>query len=177
MPQDKGQDPVEAKWMDQSGLHFDAKNPRMADRLQDLGKKVTQQEIRLLLWREFAVDEIALSIAANGYFPHEPLFVTHEDGMAVVIEGNRRLAAVRILLDPALRSEVGADSLPKISKAAQRNLQRLPVIECGRADVWQYIGFKHVNGPQAWQSYAKAQYTAWVHNTLGVSLDKQAPVR
>ena len=36
--------------------------------------------------------------------------------------------------------------------------------------MWQFIGFKHVNGPQSWQSYAKAQYVAWVHDELGVTL-------
>lgn len=170
MPQANGRD-HEPELKEQSKLRFDPNNPRIKHGAEDPGKQLTQPEILRILWRDFAVDEVALSIAANGYFQHEPLFVAHEGSEQVVIEGNRRLAAVRILLNPALRREVGADSLPKITKAAQEELKWLPVIECKRADVWQYIGFKHVNGPQAWLSYAKAQYTAWVHNTLGVSLD------
>jgi hypothetical protein len=51
-------------------------------------------------------------------------------------------------------------------------LAELPVIKCTRQEVWQYVGFKHVNGPQAWQSLAKAEYIAWVHNTLKVSLEE-----
>ena len=126
------------------------------------------------LWKEFAVDELALSIASNGYFEHEPLFVAVEHGKHIVVEGNRRLAAVRLLVDGSLRVKVGATDLPKITAARRKELATLPAVECARQDIWQYVGFKHVNGPQPWQSYAKAQYVAWVHNELGEGLDEIA---
>jgi hypothetical protein len=151
-------------------LLFDARNPRLVE----AGAPASQKEILLVLWREFAVDEIALSIAANGYFQHEPLFATRDKGQLVVIEGNRRLAAVKLLLDDTLRKEVGATDLPKVDQEAKQRLHKLPVIICDRDEIWQYVGFKHVNGPQQWQSYSKAEYIAWVHNTLGVPLDKIA---
>ena len=147
-------------------LRFDAKNPRLADE-----EDATQDELLLTLWQDFAVDEVALSIAANGYFQHEPLFATWEDGELVVIEGNRRLAAVRLLRHQKLRREVGATDLPSITKARAAGLDQLPVVIGPRASVWQYVGFKHVNGPQAWRSHSKAQYIAWVHNELGVPLE------
>ena len=150
-------------------LHFDRHNPRLF-----LDGDLTDQELITVLWRDFAVDEIAMSIAANGFFRHEPLFATVERGLKIVVEGNRRLAAVRLLLDSALRREVGATDLPTISAEAKQALQSLPVIDCQREAVWQFIGFKHVNGPQAWQAYAKAQYVAWVHNEIGVPLDEIA---
>jgi hypothetical protein len=52
---------------------------------------LTQGEILERLWRRFAVDEIAMSIATNGFFGYEPLFVVIEDGRKIVVEGNRRL--------------------------------------------------------------------------------------
>ena len=155
-------------------LYFDARNARLIDALRESGGSPTQDEILTVLWREFAVDEIALSIAANGYFPQEPLFAAREGGQLVVVEGNRRLAAVRLLLDAGLRRKVGATDLPEIDKRRRAELSELPVVECKREAVWQYIGFKHVNGPQSWQSLAKAEYIAWVHNTLGVALDEIA---
>ncbi len=148
-------------------LRFDARNPRLADGRVDLD----QNELLRVLWRDFAVDELALSIAANGFFPHEPLFAAEEDGERVVVEGNRRLAAVRLLRHAALRKDVGATSLPRISAARARTLERLPVIIESRREVWQYVGFKHVNGPQVWRSHSKAQYITWVHNELHVSLE------
>lgn len=150
-------------------LHFDLRNPRLfLD--GDLGDDPSDTELIRLLWRDFAVDEVALSISENGFFHHEPLFATMEKGRRVVVEGNRRLAAVRLLVDPNLREAVGATDLPGISPEGKRKLEFLPVIECERGGIWPFVGFKHVNGPQAWQAYAKAQYVAWVHDELGVSL-------
>ena len=150
-------------------LCFDRHNPRLF-----LDGDLNESELVERLWKEFAVDELALSIASNGYFEHEPLFVAPEHGKVVVVEGNRRLAAVRLLVDGRLRAQVGATDLPRITAARRRELATLPVIECARQDIWQYVGFKHVNGPQPWQSYAKAQYVAWVHNELGEELDEIA---
>ncbi len=82
----------------------DAKNPRLAE--YALGDRPTQSELLKLLWQKMAVDGLALSIAARGYFPHEPLFVAEEEGRLVGIEGNRRLAAVSILLDAELRKRL-----------------------------------------------------------------------
>ena len=150
-------------------LCFDRRNPRLF-----LDGELDEFELVERLWKDFAVDELALSIASNGYFEHEPLFVAPENGKHVVVEGNRRLAAVRLLVDGSLRVKVGATDLPKITAARRKELATLPAIECARQDIWQYVGFKHVNGPQPWQSYAKAQYVAWVHNELGEELDEIA---
>ena len=61
--------------------------------------------------------------------------------------------------------------LPKLSASARKSLDLLPVIVCKRDEMWQYLGFKHVNGPQNWRSFAKAQYIAWVHNELNQPLE------
>lgn len=150
-------------------LHFDRHNPRLF-----LQRDLSEEEMVRRLWRDFAVEEVALSIAHNGFFPHEQLFVVIEDGRYIVVEGNRRLAAVRLLTDSRLRKRVGADDLPRISDEQIQELSTLPVVWCERESVWQYIGFKHVNGPQPWQSYAKAQYVAKVHNEFGVPLEEIA---
>ncbi|HEY3970846.1 MAG TPA: hypothetical protein VGL79_05555, partial [Solirubrobacteraceae bacterium] len=151
-------------------LLLDAQNPRFYG--QDGSSD--QQSMLTTLWRDFAVDEIALSIAANSYFQYEPLFAAIEQGAPVVVEGNRRLAAVKLLCHEDLRKSVGATELPKLSAKAVKALKQLPVIVTSRETIWQYIGFKHVNGPQPWQSSSKAQYIAWVHNELGVSLENIA---
>lgn len=149
-------------------LYFDDRNPRLgADGL-------TQDTIIERLWRSFAVDEIAMSIATNGFFGYEPLFAVVEDGRKVVVEGNRRLAAVRLLTSPTERARVKATDLPDAGPDALATLARLPVIMTTRKDIWRFIGFKHVNGPQAWDAVAKAEYIVWVHNELGVPLDEIA---
>jgi len=163
---------LQVKLIPVNDLLLDPRNPRLA--LMGLGGKATQAEILEALWRNMAVDEVAYSIANNGYFPHEPLFAEQESDGLVVIEGNRRLAAVKLLLDVGLRRKLKATDLPEITEDRRLALQQLPVIECSRAQVWQYLGFKHVNGPQPWDPYSKAEYIARVHNQFKIPLTEIA---
>ncbi len=153
-------------------LQLDAKNPRLAEHA--LGPKPTQQELLRILWQNMAVDELAMSIAAIGYFSHEPIFISEEEGKLVVIEGNRRVAAVKILLDPETRNRLKITDLPRISAARAREISTLPIVRTTRQDLWQYLGFKHVNGPAKWGSYAKAQYIAEVREQFDVPLESIA---
>ena len=98
-------------------LLLDAQNPRLARGTEQ--ECPSQFELIKVLWTQMAVDELVLSIAANGYFPEERLFVipavpAEEGGKYIVLEGNRRLAAVRILLDDDLRQKLRATNMPKI---------------------------------------------------------------
>lgn len=150
-------------------LKLDTKNPRLAEHA--LGATPTQSELLKILWQRMAVDELAYSIAAEGYFPYEPIFVTEEDGKTVVIEGNRRVAAVKLLLSADERKKLKITDLPQISAQKAKDLSYLPVVRKTRKQLWQYLGFKHVNGPAKWGSYAKAQYIAEVHRNFGVPLE------
>lgn len=149
-------------------LLLDKKNPRLAE--YALGDNPTQQELLRILWQKMAVDELAMSITARGYFYHEPLFVTEEGHKLVVIEGNRRLAAVKLLLDAEARKSLKITDLPRITSERTKELAKLPVVRTTREDLWQYLGFKHVNGPAKWGSYAKAQYIADVCQNIQVPL-------
>ena len=148
-------------------LAFDLKNPRLAE--FDLKKDSTDSEVIQVLWEAMDVRELVLSIAASGFFRHEPLIVMQQGSKNIVIEGNRRLAAVRVLLDPTL-VEAPKEHIPPIEKEAKEDLTWLPTISGTRRDTWRYIGFKHVNGPAKWSSYAKSQYIAKVHRDFNVPL-------
>ena len=165
-----GGQPGTAEYLPVDDLHLDTRNPR----IQQVAAAQDEQNILKVLWSEFSVEELALSIAANGYFSYEPLFVAEEDGILVVVEGNRRLAAVRVLRDHDLRAQLHANSIPDISEELRSDLALLPVIRCRRDKIWQYVGFKHVNGPQAWTSFAKAEYIAWVRNEISTDLQQIA---
>ncbi len=58
-------------------LFFDAKNPRLVEHLD--GEKPSQDALLAVLWQQMAVDELAMSIAASGYFDYEPLFASEEN--------------------------------------------------------------------------------------------------
>lgn len=156
--------------VDIEDLLLDVKNPRLAE--LGITSSATQFDLVKSLWDEMAVEEVAMSIAYSGYFDHEPLFVEPmSKGKYVVIEGNRRFAAVKLLVDGSLRQKVKATKLPAVSKERAESLQTLPVIVTTRKDSWRYLGFKHVNGPATWGSYAKAQYIAHVHNDYKIPLN------
>ena len=44
------------------------------------------------------------------------------------------------------------------------------MIHATRKELWGFVGFKHVNGPQAWDSIAKAEYVFRVRRNFGLSL-------
>jgi len=154
-------------------LLLDPENPRIVE--FGLGENPKQQDIIKALWERMAVAEVAMSIAYNGYFDHEPVFIEEDrKKQLIVIEGNRRLTAVKLLLDAELRKKVGATDLPeidKIDKSRRAELESLPGVITTRKQLWRYLGFKHVNGPATWGAYAKAQYVAKVHNDYKVPLE------
>lgn len=156
-------------------LVFDDQNPRMVE----FGvADYNEEHLINLLWREMAVEELVMSILALGFFDHEPLYVmSREDGKLIVLEGNRRLAAIRSILNPEV---VKGDRMRKyedrITPEIKDKLEnKIPVILLNsRQDAWRLLGFKHVNGPAKWGSYAKAKYIAEVHRNFGISLDQIA---
>jgi hypothetical protein len=148
-------------------LQFDRENPRLAE--FGVMPTTSEDEILTILWNEMDVSEIVQSIAASGFFAHEPIIVAKEGGKNIVIEGNRRLAAVKVLLNDALCKRKGWQ-VPVLSKAAKEQLRELPALMASREDSWRFLGFKHVNGPAKWSSYAKAKYIADVHKKYKVQL-------
>ena len=154
--------PIEVK-----DLFFDYENPRLAE--YGITKATSEEDILKVLWDAMDVRELVQSIAASGFFPHEALIVAVENGKHIVIEGNRRLAAVKVLLAGDKINNLGW-AIPKISAVARAELESLPTIIATREDAWRFLGFKHVNGPAKWSSYAKAAYIATVHKTFGISL-------
>ncbi|MCK6484548.1 MAG: ParB/Srx family N-terminal domain-containing protein [Phycisphaerae bacterium] len=154
-------------------LLFDDRNPRLVEFA--VATHPTQFDLLKALYQQMAAEELAMSIAYNGYFNHEPLIIERRhDGKYTVIEGNRRLAAVQLLLSADLRRRLKATDLPDIDAIDPKRrteLATLPAIVSTRKDVWRYLGFKHVNGPATWGAYAKAQYVAQVHNDYHIPLE------
>src|SRR5579859_7091534 len=77
-------------------LEFDPENPRLGG----VGLRKKQSEIQKYLEGppHYAL-ELVDSMIENGFLPYEPLVVRQKNDKLVVIEGNRRLAAVRAILD------------------------------------------------------------------------------
>jgi hypothetical protein len=155
-------------------LDFDPANPRLVE----VGiKNPTDAEIILALADTADLSEVVESVAANGYIDIEPVIAQHVDGRWRVLEGNRRLAAIRILQTPTLAKGTGI-SVPKISVENLKTLKELTVYAVSSPkQAREYIGFKHINGPHKWDAIAKARFAAdWYRNERdsGITIEKIA---
>src|SRR5260370_16339607 len=85
-------------------LDFDPNNPRL---VEDGSKNPSDSQIILALADTADLSEVVESIAANGYIDIEPIIAKRIGKRWRVLEGNRRLAAIRILERPALAKGTG----------------------------------------------------------------------
>ncbi len=141
-------------------LHLDPLNPRLPEEVQGKG----QSEILEALYDFFDLDELAFSMAQNGYFDEEPIVVIEPKGKDkgfVVIEGNRRVAAIKILLDSTLQKKYGIKNWPSIEQDVKKDISSIPAIPySSRDEILSYLGVRHIAGIKKWDSYAKARYVA-----------------
>lgn len=134
-------------------LFLDPKNPRLADTVHT----GTQASILKVMEREFDLQPLIDSMYRSGFFWEEPLVAVREPlaelkGKKVlhVIEGNRRLAALKMILS-------NPDRFPDAK--ARGRLKKVPVIERGeRKETLAFVGFRHITGIVPWEAAAKAQY-------------------
>ncbi len=138
-------------------LHFDRNNPRFPP-------NVAQGPITELLQR-FVRDERLLevieSIGNHGFFPGEPLLVVPDgDDDYRVVEGNRRLAALKLLAGE-LDSPSGRTSIQEAVAAAKYRPEKVPcLVFDDENEILRYLGFRHITGIKAWSALQKARYAA-----------------
>jgi hypothetical protein len=82
--------------MNVTSLYLDSRNPRIPHATGD----IKQRELAAQLLEHDRVYELAKDITEQGYFPTEVLIGVEEGGRKVIVEGNRRLAALKLLLSP-----------------------------------------------------------------------------
>ena len=157
--------------VDPSTLVLDLENPRLAQ--NDISGKITEREVIEYLVTHADLAELVQSISANGYLDFEPLVVMKagKKMQLTVIEGNRRVAAIKLIHDPILAKELGI-TVPELDHDVLSTLRSATAIEVeNRDEARQYIGFKHINGPHKWDSFAKAKFAAdWYRAEAGNGL-------
>ena len=147
-------------------LRLDRRNPRLIGGDGNASDKA----IIARLYAAAELDELLQSITANGYMDIEPLIVMEDPNAGsdelIVLEGNRRLAALRLLREPELatkikKSEHVGISIPPTTDSVRATLDEVSVyLVADRESARSFIGFKHINGPAKWDAYAKARFAA-----------------
>jgi hypothetical protein len=136
-----------------SRLDFDPNNPRFGGGTHSLSQDQLQQ---LLEKAPHYAREVVPSLVENGFIPYEPLVVRQDGERYVVIEGNRRLAAVRYIIN----------NPDEFSEQVRKKFRRLPSLvfpsaatETSHDDaVRVYLGVHHLFGFREWPPESKAKF-------------------
>jgi hypothetical protein len=139
----------------------------------------------------FAIEEIAESICSAGFVPLDPFIGYSAGGKTVILEGNRRLATLKLLLDSELTPEryknTWAEFRKRLTPEIKREIQEIPVVlyaDRKNADVLAYIGYRHANGIMGWDAEEKAAFIAqlvedksinWSYAEIARKIGSKAP--
>ncbi len=90
------------KWPEKNvsvtSLVLDTRNPR----IPAASRRVKERDVIAHLIEHDKVYELAQAITEQGFFPTEILIGLEEGGKKVILEGNRRLAALKLLISPSI---------------------------------------------------------------------------
>lgn len=147
-------------------LFLDPKNPRLGRKTIKSGP--TQEEILEWMKSYGVLEELAVSFLESGFWTQEAVVVVSERlgrrNQLVVVEGNRRLAALKMLwaaYSGAPVSKRWEDIAASADSSQMKRLANVPyVIASTRKEVQAYLGFRHVSGIKEWNPAEKAEFIA-----------------
>ena len=144
-------------------IDLDPQNPRLAS----YERGAAQDQLLQLMISRFKLEELAESIISAGYLPFDPLIAWRHEGRIVVLEGNRRVAALKLLLNPEVAPERFRDTWRALrGRLSQADLTAIGQVEArvyedrDNPDVSAYVGFRHVTGVLKWPALEKAGFIA-----------------
>lgn len=150
-------------------LEFDPHNPRFSRYFREDSQPVPEIIERMI--RVENVQELMGSIGEQGYFPGEPLLVAKDGGRLIVVEGNRRLAALKLLLGE-LDYGSKLSSIETIrAEAKERPSEVACIVFENRKDILRYLGYRHITGPKRWDSLSKARYLKQLRENFYQDID------
>lgn len=143
-------------YIDLNKLELDTKNPRLPE-----GVERTPEAMLNHIALTTSIEDLMNAIAENGFFPGEPLIAVKEGDKYTVVEGNRRLTAVKLIHNP-YECDRPSSRMIEIAESAKDKLgtlEKLPVIvRDTRAEILPYLGFRHITGVKQWEPLSKARY-------------------
>lgn len=143
-------------------LLLDVQNPRIHGSISD---NITQIELAAYIYKYFGISDLKDSILKNGYFPVEPMIAIPDENKSnkfIVVEGNRRLTAIKILCFEEFRNmaiSIGLLETYTASEERKETLENIPVVMAENRDaVNAYIGVRHLGGVVRWGPLAQSKY-------------------
>ena len=140
-----------------ASLFLDENNPRLG---RETSGRAPHEIIQYLFDHDKALD-VARSIAAHGYFESEPLLAVFEGNRYVVVEGNRRLAALKALKAPELLTGTIRKQVERlVSHTDLDAISTIPVtIAPNRRATDRLLSVRHIGTPVLpWQAENRANF-------------------
>ena len=154
-------------------IYLDPNNPRFVAQdwtyIQDhqIVDEAIQADTRLRLIREFAVEKLKMNMEVNGYLPIDRVIVREfEQGKYVVLEGNRRICAAKMISEYAMDGSL-------VSEDVRSSLESIPCLRYigGERDAaWIFQGLRHITGVSDWSAFNKAKLLVEQMEEEGLSL-------
>jgi hypothetical protein len=134
-------------------IDFDPENPRFGGKASSLSQAQIQ---KVLEGPEHVARELVASFLENGYIKYEPLVVREVDSRYQVIEGNRRLAALKHILS----NPDGKYKPEQIERLREAHVLVFPGKqgESQMEDARVYLGVHHLFGYRDWPPESKAKF-------------------
>lgn len=143
-------------------LFLDDQNPRLPKSLQGSSEK----DILEYMLLDASLIELMLAIGENDFFPGEQLLVVkiqdkkgkENKNNYKVVEGNRRLSAVKLLSNPQLVSIQKSKIQQAVEEAEYKPTEIPCLIFQTEAEIHNYLGYRHITGIKEWKLLEKARY-------------------
>ena len=159
------------KYIPLERLLFDPLNPRLPVELK--GNKREDRIIDYML-RDESLLELMKSIGESDYSRSEPLLVVPHKENYTVVEGNRRLAALKLLSNPNL-ANVREKSVGEIIDGKKYTPTQIPcILHTKRDDILDYLGYRHITGVKSWGALEKARYLVQLYKKYNKKDAEQA---
>jgi len=157
-------DPNNYRFLDNPNYKKKIKTKYHQENVQESTLRLLEQDKR------YQLGELKKSIMANGYVPMERVIVVpykYKEGTYLVVEGNRRVAALKSLL------QENGESVIELKPADVVSFSKIPaaILEMDEGSLAHaervIMGIRHIAGPKAWGAYQQAQLVLELHDTEG----------
>lgn len=141
-------------------IYLDPNNPRFTAAdwdyipVESWDKPDVQEVAQRRLLADFDVEKLRMSMEVNGFLPIDRVIVKKfADDMYVVLEGNRRICAAKLIGQYAIDGS-------NVSSAVLDSLSMIPCLQYTGTDedaAWVFQGLRHIAGVTEWSAFNKAK--------------------
>ncbi|MDD3704479.1 MAG: ParB N-terminal domain-containing protein [Clostridiaceae bacterium] len=155
-------------------IYLDPNNPRFVsmkwsnipdEKIDDV---IVQKEVENKLKNEFSIDNLVMNMQINGFLPIDRVIVREfTENKYVVLEGNRRICAAKILAQQYLKNPTSVD------EEIIESIKEIPCLAYTGTDEeasWIFQGLRHIMGIQEWSAFNKSKLLVTLMEEENLSL-------